>query len=216
MAQCAQTSMALDSGVIAPGFASNGSPATGQVASLTSTNNFINFCLTSTLAMTNGKQVTAGSCNQAPVGLLPGATNMPSAKFVYPTNGATIAAGTTFTVQLAVRNLVTGSAVNAQNSYLAAPQQLNSAGQIIGHSHVVIEKLTSLTSTTALDPRYYVYFAGLHGVATSGVLSVAVTGGLAAGAHRICSLNTAANHQPVVVSTHQHGSPNDCVHFTVS
>jgi hypothetical protein len=44
----AQTSLTLDPRVIESGFAQNGQATAepGQVASLTSTNNFINFCLT--------------------------------------------------------------------------------------------------------------------------------------------------------------------------
>lgn len=57
----AQTSLTLDPSVIAKGFAQNGqaTPEAGQVASLTSTNNFINFCAGKTL--TDGKQVKGGS-----------------------------------------------------------------------------------------------------------------------------------------------------------
>jgi hypothetical protein len=45
--------------------------AQGQVSSLTSTNNFINFCkTTSGVPLTNGQQVTGGSCNPAPVGAI--------------------------------------------------------------------------------------------------------------------------------------------------
>ncbi len=54
---------ALDPRVIAKGFANDGQdvPAVGQVASLTSTNNFINFCLTvANTPITDGKQVTTG------------------------------------------------------------------------------------------------------------------------------------------------------------
>ncbi|EEB87736.1 hypothetical protein MPER_14809, partial [Moniliophthora perniciosa FA553] len=43
------------------GFANDGQdvPAAGQVASITSTNNFINFCLTApNTLLTNGKQIT--------------------------------------------------------------------------------------------------------------------------------------------------------------
>ena len=54
--------IALDPAVIAPGFANDGQdqPVAGQVASLTSTNNFINFCLTVNAPITNGQQITTG------------------------------------------------------------------------------------------------------------------------------------------------------------
>jgi hypothetical protein len=39
----------------------------GQVASLTSKNNFINFCLTQPVELTDGQQKVNGSCNPIPV-----------------------------------------------------------------------------------------------------------------------------------------------------
>jgi hypothetical protein len=82
---------------------------------------------------------------------------MPSSKFVNPPNGATIPANTPFTIQMAVRNIITGNFVNAQASYFAAPQQLRD-GTIVGHSHVVAELLPSLDSTQPLDPRQFAFF----------------------------------------------------------
>jgi len=52
----------------------------------------------------------------------------------------------------------TGAFVNAQANYFAAPQQLNGAGQIIGHSHVVVEKLQSLDQTTPTNPKQFAFF----------------------------------------------------------
>jgi hypothetical protein len=95
--------------VIATGFANNGQdvPEAGQVASLTSTNNFINFCAGQTI--TNGKQITTGSCNPAPMGQIAAQTVMPSCKFVFPANGdKSIKANTAFTIKLAIKNLQTG------------------------------------------------------------------------------------------------------------
>ena len=116
---------ALDPRVIAENFASDGQqvPTEGQVASLTSTNNFINFCLTVNKPITNGQQITGGSCNPAPIGVVASTANMPSSKFVNPKNGDTIQANQAFTIQMAVRKLVTGNFVNAQTNYFAAPQQ---------------------------------------------------------------------------------------------
>lgn len=216
----AQTSLTLDPAVIAPGFAQNGSvdPSDpGQVASLTSTNNFINFCLLNpNFQLTNGKQITNGSCNPAPMGLIPSSVNMPSAKFVSPTNLDTIPANQNFTIQLAIKGLETGNFANAETNYFAAPQQLNTQGQIIGHSHVVVEQLQSLTQTTPLDPTKFVFFKGLNAAADNGILDATVSGGLPAGFYKLSSINTAANHQPVLVPIAQHGSLDDVVYFTVS
>jgi hypothetical protein len=215
----AQTSTTLDPGVIASGFANNGQdvPTAGQVASLTSTNNFINFCLTvPNLPITNGKQITTGSCNPAPIGTIPSVDNMPSSKFTFPTNFGTIKANTNFTISMAIQNLQTGFFVNAQENYFSAPQQLNSAGQIQGHSHVVIEQLSSLAQTTPTDPKKFAFFKGLNAAASGGKLTADVTGGLAAGFYKLSSINSAANHQPVIVPVAQHGSLDDAIYFTVT
>lgn len=215
----AQTSDTLDPAVIAKGFANNGQdvPTAGQVASLTSTNNFINFCLTvPNLPLTNGQQITTGSCNPAPMGIIPSTDNMPSAKFAFPKNGDTIQENTAFTITMNIANMQTGAFVNADENYFAAPQQTNAQGQIIGHSHVVVEPLSALDQTTPLDPRKFAFFKGLNGAAVNGALTADVTAGLPAGFYKLSSINTAANHQPVLVPIAQHGSLDDAVYFTVT
>jgi len=212
-----QTSTTLDPRVIATGFENNGQqpPVAGQVASLTSSNNFINFCLTvPNVPITNGKQITTGSCNPAPIGVIPSVDNMPSAKFVNPANGGTVTANTEFTAVMAINNFQAGVFVNADANYFAAPQTLSNAGLIVGHSHIVIESLTSLGQTTPTDPRKFAFFKGLNAAAVNGQLSASVTAGLAAGAYRMCSINSSANHQPVIVPVAQHGALDDCVYFT--
>jgi len=159
-----QSSLTLNPKVLATGFENNGQnvPTAGQVASLTSSNNFINFCLTvPNLPITNGKQITTGSCNPAPMGLIPSNNNMPSAKFVFPPNGDTsIKANTAFTIKMAIKNFQSGAFVNAEQNYFAAPQQLNKQGQIIGHSHVVVEALSALDQTTPSDPKKICFLQG--------------------------------------------------------
>ncbi|KAF8665145.1 hypothetical protein AX16_000611 [Volvariella volvacea WC 439] len=213
-----QTSLTLDPAVIATGFANDGQaqPSAGQVASLTSTNNFINFCLTvPDLPITNGQQIRAGSCNPAPMGVIPATTAMPSSKFVFPTNGATIEANTPFTIEMAINNLETGNFVNAQQNYFSAPQQINGQGIIRGHSHVVVEQLESFQQTTPTDPNVFAFFKGLNGAAANGILSASVDRGLEPGFYKLSSINTASNHQPVLVPIAQHGSLDDAVYFEV-
>jgi len=216
----AQTSLTLDPNVIATGFANNGQdvPTAGQVASLTSTNNFINFCLTvPNLPITNGKQIATGSCNPAPMGVIPASTNMPSAKFTFPKNGDTsLVENTPFTISMAIQNFESGNFVNADENYFAAPQQVNGQGQIIGHSHVVVETLSALDQTTPLNPQKFAFFKGLNAAAVNGILTADVTAGLPAGFYKLSSINTAANHQPVLVPIAQHGSLDDAVYFTVN
>ncbi|KXN89813.1 hypothetical protein AN958_04817 [Leucoagaricus sp. SymC.cos] len=214
-----QTSLTLDPRVIAKGFANDGQdvPEAGQVPSLTSTNNFINFCLTvPNLPITNGQQIQTGSCNPAPIGTIPSSDKMPSSKFTNPKNGDTIPSNQAFTISMAISNLATGNFVNAQENYFAAPQQVNSQGLIVGHSHVVVELLDSLDQTTTTDPKKFAFFKGLNAAASNGVLTADVTNGLPAGAYRLCSINAAANHQPAIVPIAQHGSLDDCVYFTAT
>jgi len=214
-----QTSLTLDPAVISVGFEDNGQdvPDAGQVPSLTSSNNFINFCLTvPNLPLTNGKQITTGSCNTAPMGIIVSTANMPSAKFTFPTNFGTIKANTAFTISMAISNMETGFFVNADENYFAAPQQVNGQGQIQGHSHVVVESLSSIDQTTTTDPTKFAFFKGLNSPAQNGILTADVTAGLPAGFYKVSSINTAANHQPVLVPIAQHGSLDDCVYFTVT
>nr|VWO97146.1 Non-specific serine/threonine protein kinase (EC [Ganoderma boninense] len=215
----AQSSLTLLSSVIAKGFENNGQDVAeaGQVASLTSSNNFINFCATvPNLPITNGQQITTGSCNPAPMGVIAAQSNMPSAKFVFPKNGQTIAANQDFTIQMAIQHLNTGAFVNPNENFFAAPQTVASNGDITGHSHVVVEALTALDQTSPLDPTKFAFFKGLNSAAQNGVLSADVAGGLPAGVYRLASINSAANHQPVLVAVAQHGSLDDMVYFTVS
>ena len=147
---------------------------------------------------------------QAPMGVIAATTNMPSSKFVFPKNTDTsIQPNTAFTIQMAIKNIQTGTFVNAQANYYSAPQQVNAQGQIIGHTHVVIEKLTSLDQTTPTDPNVFAFFKGINGAAQNGIVTADVTAGLPAGTYKISSINAAANHQPVLVAVAQHGSLDD-------
>ena len=115
---------------------------------------------------------------------------------------------------MAVANFQTGAFTNADETYFAAPQQLNAQGQIIGHSHVVVETLTALDQTTPTDPKKFAFFKGLNAAAVNGVLTANVTAGLPAGFYRLSSSNTAANHQPVLVPIAQRGSVDDAVYVS--
>jgi hypothetical protein len=208
-----QDSTTLDPSVICKGFAQDGqeTPEAGQVPSLTSTNNFINFCIGNTT--TNGQQITTGSCNPAPMGLIPSVDNMPSAKFVFPPNLGVVTPNKNFTIKLAINNLNTGFFVNADQNYYAAPQQLGAGGQIIGHSHVVVESFDSIFATKPNDPQKFTFFKGLNDKAQGGILTAVVAGGLPAGVYRVASINTGANHAPALAPVAQHGSMDDAVWF---
>ncbi|KAJ7857601.1 hypothetical protein B0H13DRAFT_2237689 [Mycena leptocephala] len=208
--------IALDPSVICTGFEDDGQnpPVTGQTASSTSKNNYINFCSQTLpkVPLTNGLQITTGSCNPVPIGSIPSTANMPSAKFTFPQNMATIAANVPFNISMELKNMQAGSFTNAQKTYFAAPQFLNSGGQIVGHAHFVVEALSAIDQTAPTDPQKFVFFKGINDAGVNGILSTPVATGFPAGAYRLCSINSASNHQPVIVPIAQHGSLDDCVY----
>lgn len=118
-----------------------------------------------------------------------------------------------FTITMQIKNIKTGNFVNAASNYYSAPQQLDATGQIIGHSHFVVEQITGLNQATATDPTKFAFFKGVNTPADgNGILSVPVTAGLGPGVYRLASINAAANHQPVLAPIAQHGSLDDMVY----
>ncbi|EPS45717.1 hypothetical protein H072_143 [Dactylellina haptotyla CBS 200.50] len=189
--------------------------APGQVNSATDPANFINFCQGKTL--TNGAQNRGGSCNGIVMGEIPSANNMISSIFIFPKNGDNLAPNTDFNVQVQVNNLQAGSFTNAQATYYSAPQKLAGNGNIIGHCHITCQDLgNSLNPTNPPNPGTFAFFKGINDAGNNqGRLQAAVTGGLPAGNYRCCTMNSASNHQPVLMPVAQRGAQDDCVKFTV-
>ena len=204
-------SSALDPSVINTGSEQNGqqNATAGQADSLTSNNNFIGFCAGKTI--TDGLQIKTGSCNPIPMGDIPSVTNMPAAAFTFPQNGQDLAANQTFTFSLGTEGMQTGDFTNADTTYFAAPQQLNGAGQVIGHNHITCQTINSLTDTSIPNPQQFAFFKGLNAAAVNGALTAVVTGGLGPGFYRACSITTTANHVSVAGPVAQRGSFEDCV-----
>jgi hypothetical protein len=214
-----QTSLELDSAVLCTSCASNGltSAEPGEEASQTSTNNYINFCLPtlSTLPITNGIQPPGGTCNPIPMGQIPAASQVPAVAFTSPLDGSTIPANTPFNATLKVLNIDMGHFTNATSTYLAAPQTLNNAGQVKGHSHVAIQETGG--STDPQNPAKFAFFKGLNSpVDGNNELTAVVSAGLPDGIYRICSITTSANHASIVAGQAQRGLTDDCIHITVS
>jgi len=215
-----QSSLTLDKSLIQTnafvnGLAANGTEA-GQVASAISRNNFINFCSTKKLPITNGLQIKTGSCNPTTMGVIPSSDKMTSAKFTLPKNFAKASPPfKDFNVTLAIKNLETGFFVNPNTNYFIAPQDVNKSGVVKGHSHITIEKVNGFQDTTVPDPLKFVFFKGLNAPAKNGKISVTVTGGLPRGHYKVSSINTAANHQPVLGPVAQHGSFDDAIYFSI-
>lgn len=109
-----------------------------------------------------------------------------------------------------------GFFTNAKENYFAAPQQLNTEGTIIGHTHVIIEPIIAIDAPEALDPNSFIFFKGINDPLVDGQVSTVVGSGTAAGVpvgtYRLCSQNAAMNHQPVIVRIAQHSNLDDCVY----
>ncbi|KAK3355172.1 hypothetical protein B0H65DRAFT_38832 [Neurospora tetraspora] len=214
------TNTCLAAGAIQTGSASTGqsgsAAADGQVNSKTDNANFINFCNGQTL--TNGLQIKTGSCNGIPMGKIPSTDKMISTVVLNPKNNDNLQAGKTFTVKVKLSNIALGSFTNATSTYYSAPQDLDGSGKVIGHTHVTVQNTgNTLNPTEPLDATQFVFFKGINDAGDGqGTLSTDVTGGLPAGNYRICTMTSAANHQPVLMPVAQRGSQEDCRYFTVS
>jgi len=215
-----QKSLSLDPSLVQPASATTGQEVVvaGQVDSLQSTNNFINYCDTlPDVPLTNGEQIFEGSCNQIPMGQIMAKNVMPSQKVAFPKNGDVIPSGTDITFLINVKNLITGHFTNAQLTYYAAPSQLDpTTGFLIGHSHITVDAIASLDDTTPSDIQQFTFFKGLNDAAINGQLNATAVGGLKAGFYRACTLGSNSNHAPVVPPVANRASENDCIRFTVS
>ncbi|KAJ7903201.1 hypothetical protein B0H13DRAFT_1621125, partial [Mycena leptocephala] len=194
-------------------------PVDGQTGADVSKNNFANACALTLpkVPITNGLQITSGSCNPIPIGQIPSVTNMPSSKYQSPKNLDTIASGETFNIVLQTKGIQLGTFTNAQKTYFANPQKLNAQGQIIGHTHIVMETIDALDSTTVTDPTKFFFFKGVNDAQDAqGNVQVPVTGGVKPGVYRMCTIVSSATHQPAIVAIAQHGSLDDCIYFTAT
>ncbi|CAM1504639.1 Fc.00g022300.m01.CDS01 [Cosmosporella sp. VM-42] len=186
----------------------------GQAASATDQNNFVNFCQGQEI--TNGKQITTGSCNGIPMGKIPAVSNMISAMITNPQPGDKIPSDTTFNVSVQTSHLRAGNFVNPTTNYYTAPQDLDGNGDIIGHCHVTVQDIGSLDSTTPPDPSKFAFFKGIDDAGNGqGLLQAVVDGGLPPGTYRLCTMIAAQNHQPVAMPVAQRGAQDDCTKFEV-
>lgn len=151
------------------------------------------------------------------MGKLPAKSNMISAIITSPQAGQTIQAGTDFNIVVQTSHLTAGKFTNPTTNYYTAPQDLDNNGDIIGHCHVTVQDIGSMTSTTPPDPSKFVFFKGIDDAGDGkGLLQAAVPGGLPAGVYRVCTMIAAANHQPVAMPVAQRGAQDDCTKFEVT
>jgi hypothetical protein len=81
----------------------------------------------------------------------------------------------------------------------------------------VIQALSgSLADTGIPDPTKFAFFKGVNTPQSNGVVSVDVTAGVPAGNYRLASINTSANHAPVILPIAQHGMADDMVYVRPS
>lgn len=134
------------------------------------------------------------------MGDIPSTSNMVSTIITFPQPGQTIQANQDFSVTLQINGIQAGAFTNAKATYYSAPQSLNGQGQIIGHTHVTIQDIGSLNTPTPPDPTTFAFFKGIDDAGNgSGGLSATVSGGLAAGTYRVCTMSSSANHTPVLM-----------------
>ena len=175
----------------------------------------INHCLTKPeLPLTNGQQILTGSCNGVIMGEIPAKTKMPSTRVVFPAPGQKIPEGTDINFQVKLKNCDSGFFTNAQKNYFSAPQQVDGSGTIIGHSHITVDPIANFQDTKPTDPEQFKFFKGLNDKAVNGELNAEVFG-LKAGFYRMSTINSAANHQPVLAPVAQHGSSDDAVYVSI-
>lgn len=134
------------------------------------------------------------------MGDIPSRNNMISAIILNPKNGEDLQENQSFNVDVQVDNLVAGSFTNPDVTYYSAPQQLV-GGKVQGHSHVTIQSLgNNINAQNPPDPDNFVFFKGINDPGNGqGGLSAQVNGGLPAGVYRLCTINSASNHQPVIM-----------------
>jgi len=172
------------------------------------------FCKDSGFFIANGSQIrNEKSCVSLEIGEIPDVNHMVSALIVKPEYNQRIKKGKAFNVTMKVNNLIAGFFSDATNDYYQIPQTLR-GGKIQGHSHITIQKLDG---NTVPDPTVFAFFKGLNEPLINGnELTVAVSTGLpTTGLYRICTMNAANSHQPVVMPVAQRGAQDDCIRIIV-
>ncbi|PLW15807.1 hypothetical protein PCANC_14988 [Puccinia coronata f. sp. avenae] len=213
--------LSLNSFAVQKGALTDGKPTGEQAPSLTSKNNFINFCVSSfgkiggAVIMNGIQQPDKPGCNGVVMGMVPDKNHMPACKFISPKNLDVIKANQTLEVFLKVRNIILGVFTNPKNTYLQGPVQLDpDTKSVLGHTHVVVQQIDCLESINIPDPTMFIFFKGIDNAAKDDVVSVKIEGGLPKGFFRISSVTTAGNHQPISSPVAQRSSFDDGAFFS--
>jgi hypothetical protein len=105
------------------------------------------------------------------------------------------------------------SPIITHTNYVVQPQKLNADGFIIGHQHIVVQRMPQ--GLRPPDPRQFEVFKGLDQPPDANGELTDVIPGLTPGRYRMCTIAGAGAHQPVIMPVAQRGSQNDCIRFTV-
>ncbi|KAF8647717.1 hypothetical protein AX16_006553 [Volvariella volvacea WC 439] len=190
----------------------NNIPNPGEVASLTTRNNFINYC-----AIVQGYEIIGehgdpndGFCTPAPIGVLPARDKIPSARIMHPFNNDVIRANEAFYVEMFTREFDAGSTAPPSKAW-GAPQELIAQGRIDGHFHMVVEDVSSFDQRTPTDPQKFLVFREFFGGQV-----IYLDEGLPVGIYRLTVSLLATNHQPIFIPLARHGGIGDAIYFTVT
>jgi transcription initiation factor TFIID subunit 15 len=151
------------------------------------------------------------------MGDIPSQEKMVSTVILSPKPGENVPAKKPLTIQIHVANLEAGKFTQPYGTYYTAPQQVGPSGQVQGHVHVTVQNMgDSMTPTQPLDASKFVFFKGINDVGDgNGRLSTTIPDGLEKGYYRVCTMNSAQNHQPVLMPVAQRGAQDDCTKFSV-
>jgi transcription initiation factor TFIID subunit 15 len=150
------------------------------------------------------------------MGKIPARSNMITAVITSPKVGVKMPSNTTFNIEVQTQHLTAGFFTNPTTNYYTAPQDLDKNGDIIGHCHVTVQDMGSMTATTPPDPVTFAFFKGIDDAGNGqGLLKAVVTDGLPAGIYRVCTMISAQNHQPVAMPVAQRGAQDDCTKFEI-
>lgn len=167
----------------------------------------------------NGKQIPGGSCSTTIQGKIPSSDNMPSTLIISPENGAVLKPNIKFNVEIAISNIETGHFSDPDTEYYVTPQELNSEGLILGHTHVTIQEINGQSPP---DAKEFAFFKGINdkadsqGHLTAEVVSEDGKPGLSPGNYRICTMSGSFSHQPVIMPVAKRGSQDDCIRILIS
>lgn len=101
-----------------------------------------------------------------------------------------------------VRQTATGLPLVTLASRTSLPRMEEIASTDLSNADFTVERLSSLDSTELLDTSTFAFFKGANGPADAdGNVQATVTGGLPEGDYKLTSINTYANHQPIVSTT---------------